>query len=141
MKALLAAALLLMPAPALAQRPEAEDCALLQRIAAAAAEPTPFASLAGANLHSLLGTWCRVDTPAPRSIMCGRTLTPAEYGEEAMLARIQRCLPGTEIVPRRPWEPKRLRHGWLRVDIDELGGPRAKVGRIVTIYLDSLAPE
>ena len=141
MRALLAAALLLTPAPALAQGPDADDCALLQRIAAAAAEPTPFASLAGANLYALLGNWCRVDTPAPRSLMCSRSLTPEEYSEDAMIARIQRCLPGTEIVPRLPWESTRLRNGQLRIDVNELGGPRAKVGRIVTLYLDSLAPE
>ena len=133
MRILIAAALLgAGEAPAEPSNPFCDD---IRRIAGAAGDDPAFAGLAGANLFSLLEGRCTIPDPAYTSFFCHRTLAPRHVGAELLAGRIQACLPEARITRGAMWKSDfEVRHGRLEIDIDERGGERAHVGRIVTLY-------
>ena len=135
MRTILAA--LLLAAPAAASPPREDGCAEYVRLAAAAEETPTFDSLAGTNLNGLLGSWCPVSSPAPLRMLCTRSLLPRHISAQSVAEKFRRCLPGTTVEPGDKWPGRsfRIAHGRLRVDIEEHGGERAHVGRIVTLYI------
>jgi hypothetical protein len=70
--------------------------------------------------------------------LCGQNLAPEEMSRDALAARVAECLP----------EAVRGRNGFTRdalftlphakIRITELGGPKAKVGRIVELVVEAI---
>lgn len=135
MRTILAA--LLLAAPAAASPPPQDPCAEYVRLAAAAEETPVFDSLAGANLNGLLESWCPISKPAPLRMLCTRNLLPRHISAQSVSEKFRQCLPGATVEPGEKWPGRsfRIAHGRLRVDIEEHGGERAHVGRIVTLYI------
>ena len=118
-----------------------DECSDILRLAAAAEETPAFTSIAGTGLHGLLGSYCRVDDPAPRRFPCTRSLAPPDVSQVLVVERFRKCLPGVEITPDpESYRRIRLRHGRLEVDIAEYGNDRAHVARIVTLYFGAARP-
>jgi hypothetical protein len=134
---ILLAALLLAAAPPKAA-PADRFCADLRSLAAAAEENPAFGSLAGASLHSLLGSYCMVSTPAGIAFLCTRSLAPPELATDTLVERMKLCLPGAVVTKGEyPMDSTRVEHGRIRMEISESGGPGAHVGRIVTVSIEA----
>lgn len=128
-KLAVAAVLMAAPAPALAQG----WCAALDRIAAAAREPAPFASLreAEANGAVLVPGYrvgaCRVTVG--HEVACWRNLAPESLEVAAVEAALRDCL-GTALVP----DPSGPDPGRSRAVAFLAGGLRYRAGANCTQY-------
>lgn len=144
MKHKVVVAALLASAPAGAEPPSKQQifCAELRRVVEVAELGGDFAYLersraAPPRLGFRHG--CRATgTPEKQYWLCTQNLAPAEQSRDALAARIAECLP----------EAVRGRNGFTRdsvfllprarIHISELGGPGAKVGRIVQLTVESV---
>jgi hypothetical protein len=138
-----AIAALLAPAAGLAQDgPVRQDfCHGLQRVLEAARSDGGFESLERARAappHLGFRHGCRATGGAKRQYwLCTQNLAPAEMSGDALAERVAACRP--EAVRSRGDYGREaiftLPHAQIR--IDERGGPRAKVGRIVTLVVEA----
>ena len=138
------AAALLASGPALAEPPtkQAIFCAELVRVVEVAALDGDFTYLErsrAAPPHLGFRHGCRATGDSERQYWhCGQNLAPAEMSRDALAERVAACLP----------EAVRGRNGFTRdavfilprarIRISELGGPRAKVGRIVQLTVEAV---
>jgi hypothetical protein len=144
MNGAIAAAALLAPAAGQTQgNPIHQDfCHGLKRVVEAAEFEGGFQWLERARAappHLDFRHGCRATGDEKRQYwLCGQNLAPAEMSRDALADRTATCLPGAVrgrigltgdavfTLPR------------ARISISELGGPRAKVGRIVTLTVEAL---
>lgn len=73
---------------------------------------------------------------SPASWRCHQQLAPEELGLERLTERLARCMGGAVPAERS------VRHSLfilpkLRISVEQIGGPRAKVGRIVTLSFEA----
>lgn len=144
--AMVAATALLASATAPAQgRLVSQDfCWGLERVVEAAREEGGFVGLERARAappHLGFRHGCRATGDSKRRYWhCHQTLAPAEMSRDALAARVAACLPqavrstgayGRETIFDLP-------HAQIR--ISERGGPRAKVGRIVSLVVEATPP-
>ena len=133
-KALLAAgALVLLPGSAAAQ----EMCAALNRIAAAAREPEPFASLADGQLVPGYH-YCRVQTgTAARTgeVFCHRQLAPRSLIAEAVGAQIRDCLGAIAVPGAQSWSLPEYRTADLVITVQSHCDERCHVGRLASLHI------
>jgi len=135
----LLAALALAPTPAFAQ----DMCAALNRIAEAAAEPEPFASLRDGTSLVPGYDYCRVETgTAARSggIFCHRQLAPRSLIAETVGAQVRDCLgavPG-RILDRFPPAALTYRTDGLSISVTSHCDERCHVGRLASIEIRRL---
>jgi hypothetical protein len=140
--ALAAAAALLAPAAAQAQRVDQDFCHGLKRVIEAARHEGGFDGLERARAappHLGFRHGCgRTGDERRQFWMCSQNLAPEEMSRDALAARVAACLP----------EAVRGRNGFTRdalftlpharIHISEVGGPRAKVGRIVQLTVEAI---
>lgn len=135
MKAMLLAAMLLS-----GQAVPDAFCEDVRALHQAAGEKPAFASVAGRNLDSLLGSTCRADNPATDNFLCARQLTPQGHSKEPLTARILVCLPEAKVTKAAyPDEGNIIRAGSLEIKVSEFGGPGAHVGRSMILYIRGLS--
>lgn len=139
----IAAAALLAPPAAQAQLVRQEFCHGLERVVDAARDEGGFLFLERARAappHLGFRHGCRATGDSKRQYwLCTQNLAPVDLSREALAGRVAACLPqavrstgdyGQETVFTLP-------HAQIR--ITERGGPRAKVGRIVTLVVEAIA--
>lgn len=130
------AAIAALPAPAAAQ----DMCASLQRIAAAAREPVPFASLADGTELVPGYRYCRVETgTAARDggVSCHTQLAPESLIAETVGAQVRDCLgavPG-RILDRFPPATLTYSTDQLSISVSSHCNERCHVGRLASIDL------
>jgi hypothetical protein len=139
------AAITVLPAPAMAQ----EMCAALNRIAAAAREPVPFASLADGGELVPGYHYCRVETgTAARAggVSCHTQFAPKSLMAEAVGAQIRDCLgavPG-RIVDRLPPATLTYSTDHLSIRVSSHCDEGCHVGRLASLTIrrraDGLPP-
>jgi hypothetical protein len=134
-KLLLVAVAAMAPVPAMAE----EMCEGLRRIAAAAGEPAPFASLAG-ELYLLPGFegHCRVRPDGGdggNQVFCHRTLAPASLEEELVGRQLRDCLGATYIPGPNQWVPGVYRTAQLEISYNSNCDERCQVGRSATMMV------
>jgi hypothetical protein len=126
-------ALIALPLPAVAQ----EMCAALTRIAAAAREPVPFASLQDGPLVPGYH-YCRVQTgTAARAgeVFCHQALAPRSLIAETVAAQLRDCL-GAVAAPRpQPWSPLEYRTADLAITVESHCDERCHVGRLASLNI------
>lgn len=128
------AAIAALPAPAMAQ----DMCTALQRIAAAAREPVPFASLETARGLVPGYSYCRVETgTTARSggVFCHSQFAPKSLIAEAVGAQVRDCL---GAVPGRTHDrlpPATLTYltDQLSISVSSHCDERCHVGRIASL--------
>ena len=125
-----------LPLPAAAQ----EMCAALNRIAAAANEPVPFASLEGVQTSLVPGyRHCRVDTPLGQrigAIYCHSQMAPKSLIAETVGAHVQACLGGTMSIPQEwPDNDRVYRTANLEITVESRCDERCHVGRIASLRI------
>ena len=133
-------AMSLLAQPIAVEHDDRAFCVLVERVAVAADEPVPFASLAGADLFGLLAAPCRIARPAPRTLACRRA--PAPPGREAasLTLRLQRGLPGAiDVTPADAETARLLRRGRLVAEVDERTADREQSARIVAVRIAASA--
>jgi len=135
------AAALLAPAAAPAQLVRQDFCHGLERVVEAARREGGFQWLERARAappHLGFRHGCRATGDDKRQYwLCGQNLAPEEMSRDALAERVADCLP----------DAVRGKHGLTRdvvftlpharIHISELGGPKAKVGRIVQLTVES----
>lgn len=130
----LAAVLVASPAPAFAQ----DMCAALNRIAAAAKEPVPFASLENGRELVPGYSYCRVETgTAARAggVYCHATLAPRSLVAETVGTQVRDCLgavPG-RIIDRLPPASLVYNTDQLSIRVSSHCDERCHVGRLASI--------
>lgn len=113
---------------------EADFCAELRRIVAAAGEDPPFASLPrgeskGARPMFGFTAPCGVTNDPGRVFQCQEQLAPMEVTAEGLIAASARCLPGAVRLPDR--ERDRWGGGpWLRLRAGDVTVSAAEWGRL-----------
>ena len=128
-------ALLLSPG----SNPPARDfCTDVQMLAAAAEEPSPFASLRKRDFRpNLLRDYCFANDAG--GYTCGQVLSHFGDTRDGYASRIAACLPGSTISKQGSGRPAyavvRSKHFEARVA--EHGTEFAHVGRVITIYIAS----
>jgi hypothetical protein len=145
--AIAAAAALLASGTAQAQNGlvRQDFCSALNRVVQVAQMDGDFAHFErsrAAPPHFGFRHGCRATSASgrlPAAWRCNQTLAPEELGLAALSARTAACLPSAERVEGRYGEavftlPR------ARIVIEERGGPRAKVGRIVTFRIEAVRP-
>lgn len=70
--------------------------------------------------------------------LCGQNLAPAEMSRDALAARVAACLPEAARGRNGPTRDAVFTLPHARISISELGGPKAKVGRIVELVVEAL---
>lgn len=138
----IAAAALLAPAAGQAQLVAQDFCHGLERVVDAARDEGGFLHLErsrAAPPHLGFRHGCRATGDSERQYwLCHQNLAPEQMSRASLAARVAACLPeavrstgdhGHETVFAFP-------HAQIR--ITERGGPRAKVGRIVTLVVEAL---
>lgn len=136
-------AIMALPAPAAAQ----DMCAALNRIAAAAREPVPFASLTDARGLVPGYDYCRVDIGTGArdgGVSCSATMAPKSLMAETVGAQVRDCL-GAVPLPREQFAgADDYQTDTLRISVSSHCDERCHVGRIASIDLrrrrDSEAP-
>lgn len=137
----IAAAALLAPAAGQARLVAQDFCDGLEQVVDAAREEGGFLHLErsrAAPPHLDFRHGCRATGDGKRQYwLCTQNLAPAEMSRDALAARVAGCIP----------EARRGRAGYTRdalftlpyaeIRISELGGPKAKVGRIVTLVVEA----
>jgi hypothetical protein len=137
----IAAAALLGPPAAQAQLVKQDFCGGLERVIEAARHEGGFRHLEqsrAAPPHLDFRHGCRATGDSKRRYwLCHQNLAPAQMSRDALAGRVAACLPqavrstgdyGREAIFDLP-------HAQIRVS--ERGGPRAKVGRIVTLVVEA----
>lgn len=127
------AALVALPVPAAAQ----EMCAALNRIAAAAREPEPFASLGDGQLVPGYH-YCRVQTgTAARTgeVFCHRQLAPRSLIAETVGPQIRDCLGATAVPGAQSWSPIEYRTADLVITVQSHCDERCHVGRLASLHI------
>jgi hypothetical protein len=132
---LIGAALFALPLPAAAQ----EMCAALNRIAAAAREAVPFASLENSRDSLVPGYhYCRVETgTAARAgeVYCHQQLAPKSLIAETVGAQVRDCL-GAVAAPRpQTWSPQEYRTAELAITVESHCDERCHVGRLASLHI------
>jgi hypothetical protein len=137
----MAATALLAPA-APAQPVAREFCKGLERVIDAAREDGGFLRLErarGAPPHLGFRHGCRATGDGKRQYwMCGQNLAPAEMSRDALAARVATCLPEAVRGSNGFTRDAVFTLPHARISISELGGPRAKVGRIVQLTVEAI---
>jgi hypothetical protein len=145
--ATIVAAALLAPSAAQAQSGlvSQDFCHGLKRAVEAARQEGGFLRLERARAappHLGFRHGCRATGDERRQYwLCGQNLAPEEMSRDALAVRVVACLP----------EAARGSNGFTRdavfilphakIHISELGGPKAKVGRIVQLTVEAVRPE
>jgi hypothetical protein len=142
--AAIAATALLAPAAGQAQFVTQEFCHGLERVVDAARDEGGFLFLERARAappHLGFRHGCRATGDSTRQYwLCTQNLAPEEMSRDALAERVGECLPqavrstsdyGHEAVFTLPH---------ARIRINERGGPRAKVGRIVQLVVEATPP-
>jgi hypothetical protein len=127
------AALVALPLPAAGQ----DMCAALTRIAAAAREPVPFASLADGQLVPGYH-YCRVQTgTAARAgeVFCHQQLAPRSLIAETVGAQLRDCLAAVAAPRPEPWSPLEYRTGDLIITVESHCDERCHVGRLASLHI------
>ena len=127
------AAIAALPAPAMAQ----DMCASLNRIAAAAREPVPFASLADGQLVPGYH-YCRVQTgtaAGPGEVFCHQQLAPKSLIAEIVGAQVRDCLAAVAAPRPQPWSPMEFRTGDLVITVESHCDERCHVGRLASLHI------
>jgi hypothetical protein len=136
-----AAAAFLTPAAGRAQLVSQDFCHGLKRVVAAAREEGGFLGLERARAappHLGFRHGCRASGDARRRYwLCNQHLAPAEMSRDALAARIARCLPDAVRSAGDFGDEATFTLPGARIRIHERGGPRAKVGRIVTLVVEA----
>ncbi len=140
-KAAIAAAAFLGPAAGQAQLVRQDFCHGLERVVDAARFEGGFLGLERARAappHLDFRHGCRATGDSKRQYwLCNQNLAPAEMSRHALATRVAACLPqavrsqgayGHETIFDLPG---------AQIRIGERGGPRAKVGRIVTLVVEA----
>ena len=126
-------ALFALPLPAAAQ----EMCAALNRIAAAAREPVPFAKLGDGQL--VPGShYCRVQTgTAARAgeVFCHQQLAPKSLIAEAVGAQVRDCLGAIAVPGPQSWSPLEYRTADLAITVQSHCDERCHVGRLASLHI------
>ncbi len=143
-KVAIAAGALLGPVAAQAQPVRQDFCHGLERVIEAARDEGGFLGLERARAappHLDFRHGCRATGDEKRQFwLCNQNLAPAEMSRDALAARVAACLPqavrsqgayGRETIFDLPG---------AQIRISERGGPRAKVGRIVTLVVEATPP-
>jgi hypothetical protein len=139
-----AAAALLGPAAGRAQLVRQDFCHGLERVVDAARDEGGFLGLERARAappHLDFRRGCRATGDSKRQYwLCTQTLAPAAMSRDALAARVAACFPqavrsqgdyGHETIFDLPS---------AQIRISERGGPKAKVGRIVTLVVEATPP-
>ena len=112
-------------------------CSEIKALRAGSEESPPFGSLAGRDFYILLGSYCRMSNPAATAWLCTRQLAPDGVSKDIVTAKIAACLADATVVKGvNRYESDMVRAGRLSMRISESGGPRAHVGRIVTLHFE-----
>ena len=121
-------------AAASAEAPEA-FCDELRRALAAAGEARPFESLDEAPVRLGFDDRCRpIDSMAGLYLLCHQSLAPPGLSRDRLAEQSRACLPeAAEDVSDARYV--RLYTPDARIEINERGGPRAHVGRIVSLQV------
>ena len=135
-KSLWIIAVVALPAPAAAQ----EMCPALRRIAAAANEPVPFASLERSRSSLVPGyDYCRVETgTAARAggVFCHQQFAPKNLIADHVGAQIGQCLGATRVPNTRRWNSGlEYRAGALSITVESRCDERCHVGRIASLNI------
>ena len=131
----LGAALAAAPVPAAAQ----EMCAALHRIAAAAREPVPFASLPDGAALVPGYEYCRVETGTGARagrVLCNRQLAPKSLIAATVGGQVRDCLGGTPVPQEWPDNDVVLRTADLVVTVESHCDERCHVGRLASLTIE-----
>lgn len=139
----IAAAALLAPVAGEAQSGlvHQDFCNGLERVIEAASHEDGFLHLERARAappHFGFRHGCRAAGDDRRQYwMCSQNLAPEELSRDALAARTAQCLPETERRGDGYGRDAVFNLPGARIRITERGGPRAKVGRIVTFVVEA----
>jgi hypothetical protein len=135
------AAALLAPAAGQAQLVRQEFCQGLERVVAAARDEGGFLSLERARAappHLDFRHGCRATGDENKQFwLCTQNLAPAQMSRDALTARVAACLPAAVRSTGDYGHESVFTLPHARIRISERGGPRAKVGRIVTLVIEA----
>ena len=125
------------PLPAAAQ--QSDMCAALSRIAAAANEPVPFASLENTPASLVPGyRYCRIETgTAARAgaVSCHMQLAPKSLMAEVVGQQVRDCL-GAEPAPRERYSrASNFQTATLLISVESHCDERCHVGRIASLRI------
>ena len=132
--------LLALPAAASAQ----DLCADLNRIAAAARETPPFASLEralAAGQAVLPGFGCRVrsEPGEARQLICSRSMAPPELAQAPMTALLRDCLGAEPVRAASPWSAPGFTTADLDILYDSHCDEGCHIGRIALLMVSARA--
>lgn len=117
-------------------------CHGLERVIEAAGQEGGFRWLERARAappHLGFRHGCRATGDDKRQYwLCSQNLAPEELSRDNLAARIAACLPEAIRGPRTLTRDAVFTLPRARIRISEFGGPRAKVGRIVTLSVEAL---
>lgn len=129
------AAVAAVPLPAAAQ----DMCAALNRIAAAAGEPAPFASLEGHEGGLVPGyNYCRVETGTRARVgrvMCHSQMAPKTLIAETVGAQVRDCLHAAPGLPERYSQASVYRTPTLTISVESHCDEHCHVGRLASIEM------
>ena len=139
----LAAAAMLAPVAAQAQSGlvRQEFCHGLQRVLDSAHDEGGFLFLERARAappHLDFRHGCRATGDRNRQYwLCTQNLAPADMSRDALAQRVAACLPHAMRSTQDYGHESVFTLPYARIRISERGGPRAKVGRIVTLVVEA----
>jgi hypothetical protein len=140
--AAIAAAMLLAPGAAQSQLVGQDFCWGLKRVVEAAREDGGFLWLErsrAAPPHLGFRHGCRATGDDKRQYwLCNQHLAPEEMSGDALAARVAACHPEAVRGRNGFGEDPKFDLPGARIHISERGGPRAKVGRIVTLTVEAI---
>lgn len=143
----IAFAALLAQGPAEAEPPSSQRlfCAELRRVVRVAEQGGDFAFLersraAPPRLGFAHGCQATGDEKKPYWL-CGQNFAPESMSRDNLAARIAECLPEAIREANGLLRDAEFTLPYARIHINELGGPRAHVGRIVELIVESIRPE
>lgn len=125
-------AIVMLPAPATAQ----DMCAALNRIATAAREPVPFASLEDGRELVPGYRYCRVETETGArvgAVMCHTSLAPKSLIAETVGAQVRDCLGAVPLPRERFASGDSYRTDTLLITVESHCDERCHVGRLASI--------
>ena len=132
---------LLAPAAGQAQRVHQDFCHGLKRVVEAAQYEGGFGQLErsrAAPPHLGFRHGCRATGDERRQYWhCGQNLAPEDMSRDALAARVADCLPDAVRSTSRFGRDAHFTLPHAQIRIGELGGPRAKVGRIVELVVEA----
>jgi hypothetical protein len=133
---------MLLAAPAAARPTDAElFCHDLERVVEAARYGNGFSDLerSRARPPSLGFPLCQATGDERKQYwLCGQSFAPVEMGRDALAARIAACLPEAVRGPASLARDALFTLPYARIQISELGGPGAHVGRIVELVVEAV---